>query len=98
MAEQNKSYTEVLQGLLDTMNAKDRSIVRTTDIVSTFAYLIGVRKSIFENPHEAPDMEIFKKLEREKAARIIRNLCIIRTSIEHNFGKSTQPCGISSGA
>lgn len=87
MAQQKMDYTEVLQGLLEQMNAKDRHIQRTTDIVSTFAYLIGVRKAIFENPHEAPDPEIFKKLEQEKAARIIRNLCIIRTSIEHNFGK-----------
>ena len=87
MAQEKRDYTEVLQDLLESMNAKDRSIVRTTDVVSKFAYLIGVRKSIFDNPHEAPDPEIYEKLEQEKAARIIRNLCIIRTSIEHNFGK-----------
>ncbi len=87
MAQQKKHYTEVLQDMLDEMNAKERSTVRTTEIVSKFAYLIGVRKSVFENEHEAPDLKIYIELEREKSARIVRNLCIIRTSIEHNFGK-----------
>ena len=83
----SKNDTDKLQELLDNMNAKDRTIKRTTDIVSAFAYLIGVSKTVFENPHEAPEPEIYEKLDKEKAARIIRNLCIIRTAIERNFGK-----------
>ncbi len=83
----SQSNNEKLQGLLDELQAKEARIKRTTDIVSTFAYLIGVRKSIFDNPHEPPDPDIFEKLEKEKAARIVRNLCVIRTSIERNFGK-----------
>ncbi len=83
----SQTNNEKLQELLDSMNATVQRTERTTDIVSAFAYLIGVRKSIFENPHEPPVLEIFEKLEKEKAARIIRNLCIIRTAIEHNFGK-----------
>ena len=66
---------------------KGMRLERTTDVVSKFAYLIGVRKGIFENEHEAPQMEWYEKLEKDKRARIIRNLCIIRTSIELNFGK-----------
>ena len=53
----------------------------TYEIVSKVAYLLGVPKRIFENEHEAPKLEVYEKLEQEKAARIIRHLCIIRTAI-----------------
>lgn len=56
-------------------------------IVSKIAYLIGVPNRIFENEHEPPKIEIFRELENNKPARIIRNLCMIRTSIERNFKK-----------
>ena len=42
-------------------------------------------KTIFENQHEPPQLEIFQQLENDKNARIIRHLCIIRTAIERNF-------------
>lgn len=54
-------------------------------IVSKVAYLIGVPKRIFENEHEPPQLEVYQQLENEKNARIIRNLCIVRTEIERNF-------------
>lgn len=57
----------------------------TYEIVSKVAYLIGVPRNIFENEHEAPKMEVFLRLDRDKSARIIRHLCIIRTAIERNF-------------
>lgn len=57
----------------------------TYEIVSKVAYLIGVPKRIFENEHEAPKLDIYEKLDADKTARIIRHLCIIRTSIERNF-------------
>lgn len=57
----------------------------TYEIVSKIAYLIGVPRNIFENEHEAPKMDVFLRLEQDKAARIIRNLCVIRTAIERNF-------------
>lgn len=57
----------------------------TYEIVSKVAYMIGVPKRIFENEHEAPKLEIYNKLDADKTARIIRHLCIIRTSIERNF-------------
>lgn len=52
----------------------------TYEIVSKVAYLIGVPKRIFDNEHEAPKIEIYEKLDADKTARIIRHLCIIRTS------------------
>ena len=49
----------------------------TYEIVSKVAYLIGVPRNIFENEHEAPKMEVFLRLDRDKSARIIRHLCIM---------------------
>lgn len=59
----------------------------TYEIVSKVAYLIGVPFRIFENEHEAPQLEVYERMEKDKNARIIRNLCIIRTEIERNFRK-----------
>ncbi|MCQ2419938.1 MAG: NYN domain-containing protein [Clostridia bacterium] len=56
-------------------------------VVSKIAYLIGIPKRIFENEHEAPKLEWFEKLETNKNARIIRNLCMLRTAIEQNFSQ-----------
>ena len=60
------------------------------DIVSKVAYLLGVNKRIFENDHESPKIEVFKKLELDKKARIVRNLCLLRNQLEHNFLKVCQ--------
>lgn len=57
----------------------------TYEIVSMVSYLIGVPLRIFENEHEPPKLEVYQRLEKEKTARIIRHLCIIRTAIERNF-------------
>ncbi len=57
----------------------------TYEIISKVAYLIGVPKRIFEKEYEPPQLEIFNQLELDKNARIIRNLCIIRTAIERNY-------------
>ncbi len=61
---------------------------RTYELVSKVAYLIGVPLRIFENEHEPPKLELYDQLERDKNARIIRSLCIIRTAIERNYKKS----------
>ncbi|MBP3324521.1 MAG: NYN domain-containing protein [Clostridia bacterium] len=57
----------------------------TYELVSTVAYLIGVPKRIFEADHEPPKYEVFTRLEKDRNARIIRHLSIIRTAIERNF-------------
>lgn len=57
----------------------------TYELVSKVAYLIGVPKRIFDNPYEAPQIEVYDKLDGDKSARIVRHLCIIRTAIERNF-------------
>lgn len=59
----------------------------TYELVSKVAYLIGVPLRIFQNEHEPPKIEIYNRFEQDKNARIIRNLCIIRTAIERNYRK-----------
>ena len=58
----------------------------TYEIISKVAYLIGVPKRVFENEYEPPKLETYEILDKDKNARIIRHLCIIRTSIERAFG------------
>ncbi len=60
------------------------------DVVSRVAYLIGVPKRIFDNEQQPPKIDIYNQLELQKKARIVRNLCIIRNQLEHNFLKVCQ--------
>lgn len=83
-----ETYTEELVETYEYM--EDERILykdSTYDIISKVAYLIGVPKHIFENEHEPPKMDIYISLDKDKNARIIRNLCIVRTAIERKFGK-----------
>ena len=54
-------------------------------VVSKTAYLAGVPKQFFENGYEPPDMAVYQELEERKPARIVRNLCILRTEVMHRF-------------
>lgn len=57
----------------------------TLEIISIVCFLIGVPQRIFENEHEAPQESVFNRLNNDRAARIVRHLCIVRTAIERNF-------------
>lgn len=57
----------------------------TFEIVSTVGYLIGVAKEKFERDYSPLSIEVYNKLDHDKNARIVRNLCIIRTRIEQNY-------------
>lgn len=59
----------------------------THDITTKIAYLLGIRKQIFEKENTSFDINVFSKLNKDKNARIIRNLCAIRTSILINFNR-----------
>jgi len=59
----------------------------TYELVSTVAFLIGVPLKIFENGVEPPNIDVYHKLNNDKNARIIRNLCRLRTAVERHFGK-----------
>ena len=55
------------------------------DIISIIAYLIGVEKRHFETEYEPPKLECFQQLEDDKNARIVRNLCRLRTAFEQHY-------------
>jgi len=59
----------------------------TFSLISTVAFLIGVPQRIFENENEPPELSAYRKLNEDKNARIIRNLCMLRTAVERNFGR-----------
>ena len=54
-------------------------------VISRVAYLIGVPKAVFEKEHSSPKMEIYEQLEENRSARILRNLCMIRTGLVRYF-------------
>ena len=54
-------------------------------IVSKVAYLIGVGDSHWKSTLTGLDSDIYEELEENKDARIVRNLCMLRTEIERNF-------------
>ena len=84
-----EAYTEELLETYEYFEEDERILYKdsTYDIVSKVAYLIGVPKHIFENEHEPPKLEIYELLDKDKSARIIRNLCVVRAAIERKFGK-----------
>ena len=57
----------------------------TYSIVSTVGYLIGVPKQYFLHEQGKLSLELFDQLDKDKNARIIRNLCMLRTAIELNY-------------
>ncbi len=57
------------------------------EIVSKVAYLIGVSRDIFEKDSNSLMTDTYDKLDREKRARIIHNLCRLRTQMEIWFLK-----------
>lgn len=85
---QNSEEQKSVQASQDPGDSRDSYTLyenSTYMVISKVAYLIGVPKSIFENEHEPPQMEWYTELEKDKNARIIRNLCVLRTAIERNF-------------
>ena len=84
----SNSATATPEEYLDQFASEDQKNYSnsTYAVVSTVAYLIGVPKRIFELEYEPPKMETYEKLDKDKNARIIRNLCMLRTAIERNFG------------
>lgn len=59
----------------------------TYQVVSAFAFLIGVNKKHFEDPHESPQLETYQQLMENKNARIIRYFCMIRNAMMINYKK-----------
>lgn len=55
------------------------------EIVSKAAFLIGVPETHWKSQYTGLEQDIYEQLNENKNARIIRNLCGLRTEIERNF-------------
>lgn len=62
--------------------------VDTKDLVATIAYLIGVRKHIVEQCFDQECHNTLQKLYESQAARTIRYLCKLRTTLFQKFKKT----------
>ena len=70
------------QASSDQANYRNNSYV----VVSAFGYLIGVTKDLFESPdNPAMLMDVYNKLHKNKKARVVRNLCMVRTALERFY-------------
>ena len=63
--------------------------VYTKNIVTTVAYMIGLKKSILEVTYQT-ERENLELLYQDKNATIIRSLCKLRTSLMQHFKKTDQ--------
>lgn len=77
-----KQQTEVLR-----LNNK-YSTVDTKDLVTTIAYMIGIRKNIVEQCFDEPCHELLQSLYSNKPATIIRYLCKLRTTLFRRYKKT----------
>ena len=59
----------------------------TYEIVSKVAYLIGVYRLHFEREDGHLRLDIYEELDGLRNARILRNLCMVRTAAERWFGR-----------
>ncbi len=62
--------------------------IDTKDLVTTVAYLIGVKRHILEQKYREECSETLDKLYQNKEATTIRYLCKLRTSLMHKFKKT----------
>lgn len=74
------------------LSALDKKIIynefqnSTYTLVSPMAYLIGIDKENFGEENARPFLlKSYEELDAHKEARIIRNLCRIRTAMERNY-------------
>ncbi len=85
---ENEKIAELLSGQLSfPAESGDETKYKNSTyfVISRVAYLIGVPRTIFENPHSSPELSIYEQLDADKNARILRNLCMIRTGLMRYF-------------
>ena len=63
----------------------------STEIVSTVAYLIGIRDEFFEEGRNF-EKNIYNSLTENKDATVIRHLCTLRNQFFLNYGDITKVC------
>lgn len=65
----------------DFVELNDGDYIVTNTISSKVGYLIGVEEKFFRQDYSPLNSDIFDEMEEIASARIIRNLCIIRTAL-----------------
>ncbi len=86
----NNSEMEEIEVFPEIESAQDQTRYKNSTylLVSKIAYLIGYADEVMTGDRVPEQMhEVYAELEKNKKARIIRNLCIIRYRIERNFAK-----------
>lgn len=71
-------------------DARVRTQDNTHEIVSKVAYLIGVPQEHFEAENEPFRWDLYKELDAAKNARLLRNLCVVRASVERWFAEISE--------
>lgn len=69
--------------------------VDTKEVVTTIAYLIGVRKSALETSFREDCSETLDTLYANKEAIIIRYLSKLRTTLFHHSKRPMKLCGMT---
>ena len=67
---------------------KQNTTVDTKDLVTTIAYLIGVRKNVLEQCFMESSQDLLQSLYASQSATIIRYLCKLRTTLFCTFKKT----------
>lgn len=88
--QQEDAYQELAAAEEESSAEKEHASFNTKGnpsfrVISTFAYLIGVEKRIFEHPNEPPQLPVYEEMDKERDARIVRNLCRIRTAMTKHY-------------
>lgn len=71
-------------------DARVRTQDNTHEIVSKVAYLIGIPREHFETENEPFRWDLYKELDAAKNARLLRNLCVVRASVERWFAEISE--------
>ena len=79
-----QQFSEIGEAEVEAANQDRES---TNDIVSKVGYLIGVPRQFFEKSSDGLSQEIYRELDGSRSARIIRNLCMLRTALIRNNGR-----------
>lgn len=82
-----------MQGSILEVPADEKNNYRNNayNVTSIFGFLIGVTVDQFKDSENPSMMEsVYKKLSLNKNARIIRNLCMVRTAMEKNYLRIAQ--------
>lgn len=87
MNEQLLTLAEEMEDEKQESNPGFRYYENKYELVSRIAFLCGVHDRFFEGENSRFLPEVAAELRKKECAMIVRHLCTLRNSIEHNFGR-----------